>query len=34
LRLRFAAVRRLPQSVVDQIARAKYRANDFFSPRR
>jgi SAM-dependent methyltransferase len=31
LRLRFAAVRRLPQPVVDQIARAKYRANDFFS---
>jgi hypothetical protein len=31
LRLRFAAVRRLPQPVVDQIARAKYHANDFFS---
>jgi SAM-dependent methyltransferase len=31
LRLRFAAVRRLPKPVVDQIARAKYRANDFFS---
>jgi Methyltransferase domain len=31
LRLRFAALRRLPQPVVDQIARAKYRANDFFS---
>jgi hypothetical protein len=34
LRLRFAAVRCLPQPVVDQIARAKYRANDLFSRRR
>jgi SAM-dependent methyltransferase len=31
LRLRFAALRCLPQPVVDRIARAKYRANDFFS---
>jgi SAM-dependent methyltransferase len=31
LRLRFAAVRHLPQPVVDQIARAKYRANDLLS---
>jgi hypothetical protein len=31
LRLRFAAVRRLPMPVVDHIARAKYRANDFLS---
>jgi SAM-dependent methyltransferase len=31
LRLRFAAVQRLPQPVVDQIARAKYRTSDFFS---
>jgi len=31
LRLRFAAVRRLPRPVVDQIARAKYRANGFVS---
>jgi len=31
LRLRLAAVRRLPQPMVDQIARAKYRANDLLN---